>query len=124
MDRLTASSLGYKTYMPDKPCRKGHSRGRYVSTGACIECAANATKRWQKRFTNHPPIRYVVGHAHQLPALNTIASTYERHGMGALLELSPPDVACLPHGWLLITLAVPEPIAQELTDLMQQWSRR
>lgn len=38
MDRSHAAALGLKRYDSDKPCRRGHTSERYVSTGGCIEC--------------------------------------------------------------------------------------
>lgn len=38
IDRDAAKRLRMKIYRTGKPCRKGHSGFRYVSTGNCIEC--------------------------------------------------------------------------------------
>jgi hypothetical protein len=38
MRRVDALKLGLKIYHPDKPCGKGHTSGRYSSTGTCVEC--------------------------------------------------------------------------------------
>lgn len=38
MNRSEAKSLGLKRYTSGKDCPKGHSSGRYTSSGSCIDC--------------------------------------------------------------------------------------
>ena len=47
MHRKEATELGLDSYVPDKPCKRGHWH-RKTSTGACIPCEKMTSKRWMK----------------------------------------------------------------------------
>lgn len=38
LHRETAKALGFTHYSTGKPCRRGHTSPRYVSTGNCMDC--------------------------------------------------------------------------------------
>lgn len=45
--RMQAAAKSLKIYWDGKPCRNGHSNGRYVSTNVCVTCqnASNGAAR-------------------------------------------------------------------------------
>ena len=50
MTREIAASKHLRIYWNGKPCAKGHDRGRYVKTGACVECIAGYARARVKRI--------------------------------------------------------------------------
>ena len=47
ISREEARERGLKRFFTGEPCKYGHVAERYVSTGACVECARLNAKRWQ-----------------------------------------------------------------------------
>lgn len=45
-ERHVAKQAGLTRYFTGKPCKYGHVAERFVSTKACVICAAENTKRW------------------------------------------------------------------------------
>lgn len=52
MHKDEATELGLTSYVPDKPCRRGHWHRR-TSTGACIPCQKMTSKKWMKENREH-----------------------------------------------------------------------
>lgn len=44
--RAAAAAAGAKTYVTGKPCKNGHYAARATLTGTCVQCTAEASKRW------------------------------------------------------------------------------
>lgn len=45
--RLAAAEAGHRKYTTGKPCARGHVAARYTTTGNCVECAREATKKYR-----------------------------------------------------------------------------
>jgi hypothetical protein len=42
--RMAAARAGKMMYYTGKPCKYGHTTGRYTSTGACIQCLSESSQ--------------------------------------------------------------------------------
>lgn len=49
-ERRAAQLRGYKRYRTGTACAQGHNAERYVSTGACVECANQAAMRYRTGY--------------------------------------------------------------------------
>jgi len=45
ISKADAASLGFKVFRTGKPCLRGHTGWRYVSSGACVECVRSAVAK-------------------------------------------------------------------------------
>lgn len=60
MEKITysqAKDAGLKRYFTGVPCNHGHTVERYVSTRACVRCAAKRAAKWQKDQGEGTPYR-------------------------------------------------------------------
>src|ERR1035437_7077935 len=61
LSRIDARALGLERYSTGKPCLRGHVADRYVSTYACVACAATQIAEWQAKPENqNRHMNYIV----------------------------------------------------------------
>ena len=82
MERKEALALGTKTYMPNKPCKNGHTSERYTRSGACLACLRVGDPAPVDPSGTMPPLRL---HPDDITQLLQMASYLnEARGKGAL----------------------------------------
>jgi 5-methylcytosine-specific restriction endonuclease McrA len=48
ISRIAAKQLSLKYFNTGRPCIRGHTNGRFTSTGKCVDCGRSASKLWRQ----------------------------------------------------------------------------